>query len=63
MTTTSCCGATPRDITIDLSTSTLQFLYCQRCETRQWFRNGEPVELGEVKADASARWNRKLVTA
>lgn len=63
MTVTSCCGATPRDITIDMSTSTLTFAYCQRCEARQWFRDGNAVTLGEVKADAAAQWNRKLVNA
>ena len=63
MTMTSCCGTAPRDITIDTSTSSLVFLYCDRCETRQWYRDGELVELGAVKAMASAQWNRKLVSA
>ena len=62
MTMTTCCGTTPRDITIDLSPSELKFVYCNRCETRQWFRNGEPVELGTVKQDATARWSRKPVS-
>ena len=59
MTTTSCCGTTPRDITISLSDSTLAFLYCEVCESRNWFRNGTPVTLGEVKTEAAAAWNRK----
>ena len=59
MTTTSCCGTTPRDITIALSDTTLAFLYCEVCESRNWFRNGTPVTLGEVKSEASAAWNRK----
>jgi len=59
MTTSSCCGATPRDITISMSDSTLAFVYCQRCETRRWFRDGEPVTLGAVKAEATASFNRK----
>ena len=63
MTMTSCCGTAPRDITIDTATSSLVFLYCDRCETRQWFRDGERIELGVVKAAASAQWNRKLVSA
>ena len=63
MTMTSCCGTAPRDITIAMSSSSLTFLYCDHCETRQWFRDGEPVELGAVKAQASAQWNRKLVSA
>ena len=58
---TSCCGAAPRDITIGLTTSTLVFLYCDRCETRQWYRDGVQVELGAVKNDAAATWNRKHV--
>ena len=63
MTTSSCCGSTPRDISIAVHGSTLAFLYCERCETRQWYRDGEPVELGAVKAQAAAQWNRKLVSA
>ena len=63
MTMTSCCGSTPRDITIAMATSDLVFLYCDHCETRRWLRDGEPVELGAVKAQAAAQWNRKLVSA
>jgi hypothetical protein len=63
MTTTTCCGSAPRDITIATSTSSLTFLYCERCESRQWFRDGEAVELGVVKAQAAAQWNRKLISA
>lgn len=59
MTTTSCCGATPRDITISLSDSTLAFLYCEVCESRRWFRDGMQVTLGDVKTEASAAWNKK----
>lgn len=60
MSLTDCCGWAPRDITIGMTDSTLTFLYCQRCETRQWFRDGRAITLTEVKADAAARWNRKL---
>lgn len=63
MSLTDCCGRTPRDITIGMSDSTLTFLFCQRCESRQWLRDGVAVTLGEVKADAAAQWNRKLVNA
>jgi hypothetical protein len=59
MTTTSCCGRAPRDISIDLPDSVLAFVYCEHCESRQWFRNGEPVSLSTVKADASAQWNKR----
>jgi hypothetical protein len=59
MTNTNCCGAAPRDISIAVHGSTLAFLYCERCETRQWFRDGQPTTLGVVKQEASAAWNRK----
>jgi hypothetical protein len=59
MTSTSCCGTTPRDITIDMRNSTLAFLYCDHCETRQWFRDGRPVSLVAVKEQASSEWNKK----
>ena len=59
MTNSSCCGTTPRDITIALSDSTLAFLYCEVCESRRWFRDGSPVTLGDVKTQASAVWNKK----
>jgi hypothetical protein len=59
MTTSSCCGTAPRDISIAVHGSTLAFLYCERCETRQWFRDGKPVTLGAVKEEASAAWNKK----
>lgn len=59
MTNSTCCGTTPRDISISVHGSTLAFLYCERCETRQWFRDGNPVTLGAVKDQASAAWNKK----
>ena len=59
MTNSTCCGATPRDISIAVHGSTLAFLYCERCESRQWFRDGNPVTLGAVKDQASAAWNKK----
>ncbi|MDQ1697252.1 MAG: hypothetical protein QOJ03_2605 [Frankiaceae bacterium] len=59
MTATSCCGKAPRDITIDLNDSKLAFVFCERCESRQWFRDGEPVSLTSVKAEASNRWNKQ----
>lgn len=58
MTSDTCCGVTPRDISIGLRESTLAFVYCERCESRQWFRDGRPVTLTSVKADASAEWNK-----
>jgi len=59
MTNSTCCGAAPRDISITVHGSTLAFLYCERCETRQWFRDGRPTTLGSVKDTASAAWNKK----
>lgn len=59
MTNTTCCGTTPRDISIDVHGSTLAFLYCERCETRKWFRDGQPTTLGVVKDQAAAAWNKK----
>jgi hypothetical protein len=59
MTPSSCCGTTPRDITIALTDSTLAFLFCEVCETRRWFRDGLQVTLGDVKTVASAAWNKK----
>jgi len=59
MTNTQCCGTTPRDISIAVHGSTLAFLYCERCETRQWFRDGQPTTLVSVKQTASAAWNKK----
>ena len=59
MTNSTCCGAAPRDISITVHGSTLAFLYCERCETRQWFRDGQPTTLGSVKDTASAAWNKK----
>lgn len=59
MTSSECCGTTPRDITIGMSDSTLAFAYCVHCETRRWFRNGQPVSLTSVKEQASAEWNKK----
>ena len=59
MTSSSCCGTTPRDITISVSDSTLAFVYCELCESRRWFRDGSPVTLGDVKTTASAAWNKK----
>jgi hypothetical protein len=58
MTINSCCGTTPRDISIGLSESTLAFVYCERCESRQWFRDGQPVSLTSVKEHASTEWNK-----
>lgn len=55
----SCCGTTPRDITIALTDSTLAFVYCEVCETRRWFRDGSPVTLGDVKAQTAAALNKK----
>jgi hypothetical protein len=60
MTSSSCCGTAPRDITIALTDSTLAFVYCERCETRRWFRDGSPVTLGDVKASTSAALNKKI---
>ena len=59
MTISSCCGTTPRDISISMADSTLAFVYCEVCESRRWFRDGQPVTLGAVKAEASAAFNRK----
>ena len=59
MTNTTCCGAAPRDISIAVHGSTLAFLYCERCETRQWFRDGQPTTLGVVKQEAASAWNKK----
>ena len=59
MTNSTCCGSAPRDISITVHGSTLAFLYCERCETRQWFRDGQPTTLGSVKDTASAAWNKK----
>ena len=59
MTSSTCCGVTPRDITIALTDSTLAFVYCERCETRRWFRDGSPVTIGDIKATASAALNKK----
>lgn len=59
MTNTTCCGSAPRDISISVHGSTLAFLYCERCESRQWFRDGQPTTLGTVKDTASAAWNKK----
>jgi hypothetical protein len=59
MTNSTCCGSAPRDISISVHGSTLAFLYCERCETRQWFRDGQPTTLGSVKDTASAAWNKK----
>ena len=59
MTTTTCCGRTPRGITIGLSDSALSFLYCAHCETKQWFRDGQPTTLTGVKAVATQEWSRK----
>jgi hypothetical protein len=59
MTNSTCCGSAPRDISITVHGSTLAFLYCERCETRQWFRDGQPTTLGTVKETASAAWNKK----
>lgn len=59
MTNTTCCGAAPRDISITVHGSILAFLYCERCETRKWFRDGQPTTLGAVKDQAAAAWNKK----
>jgi hypothetical protein len=59
MTNSTCCGSAPRDISITVHGSTLAFLYCERCETRQWFRDGQPTTLGTVKDTAAAAWNKK----
>ena len=42
-----------------MANSTLAFVYCQVCETRQWFRDGQPIDLAAVKDEASATFNRK----
>lgn len=54
-----CCGRQPRAITIDVAAEqSLSLLVCDVCERQQWFRNGEPIDVSEVKVAASARWNR-----
>jgi hypothetical protein len=61
--TSTCCGQTARTISIEMSQATLTFAYCERCESRRWLRDGRPVELAAVKADAAATWNRKVAAA
>ena len=63
MTNHDCCGRRPREISIDLTDTTLAFLYCARCERRQWLRNGVVVELDVVKETAASRWNRARASA
>lgn len=63
MTSSSCCGSTPRAITVDMRESSLAFLYCERCESRQWFRDGSPVTLTSVKEQATMEWNKKVQRA
>lgn len=59
MTPDMCCGRKPRAITIDVSQGeSLSLLVCDVCERQQWFRNGEPVDVSEVKVAAATRWNR-----
>jgi hypothetical protein len=59
-TVATCCGKTPREISIDVEGSGLTMVVCDRCERRQWFKDGEPVDIDAVKATASGSWNRKL---
>lgn len=60
MTASECCGRRPRAITIDVADDqSLSLLVCDTCEQKGWFKNGEPVDITEVKDAASARWNRK----
>lgn len=60
MTFNSCCGRKPRAITIDISgEGSLSLMVCDVCERQQWFREGRPVELAEVKVAAATRWNRQ----
>ena len=58
MTASSCCGQAPRRISIGLTDADLSFRYCERCESKQWFRNGQPASLTSVKAMATAEWNK-----
>lgn len=59
MSVSECCGRRPRAITIDVADGqSLSLLVCDVCEQQQWFRNGEPVDLADVKTAAAARWNR-----
>lgn len=60
MTFTECCGRRPRAINIDVSDDqALTLLVCDVCEQQGWFRNGEPIEVADVKTAAASRWNRK----
>ena len=55
-----CCDRRPRAINIDVSDGqTLSLLVCDVCERQQWFRNGEPIDVADVKVAAATRWNRK----
>jgi hypothetical protein len=63
MTSSSCCGAPTRGISIDMRESSLSFRYCERCESRQWFRDGRPVTLTSVKEQATQEWNKKAQRA
>ena len=60
MTPDRCCGRRPRAITIDVSQDKpLSLLVCDLCERQQWFRDGTPVDLADVKVAAATRWNAK----
>lgn len=61
MTLDRCCGRQPRAITIEIShDQPLSLVVCDVCQRQQWFRNGEPVELSEVKVAAATRWNKQI---
>lgn len=60
MTSGRCCGRQPRAITLDVSQDRpFSLLVCDVCERQQWFRDGEPVDLSEVKVAAATRWNKQ----
>jgi len=59
MTFGECCGRQPRAITIDISAeNSLSLVVCDVCERQQWFREGVPIDVAEVKVAAATRWNR-----
>jgi hypothetical protein len=60
MTPTTCCGRRPRVISIDLIAGHLAAAYCNVCEITRWSRDGQAVDLGVVKSDAAAQFNKKL---
>jgi hypothetical protein len=60
MTMSNCCGVRPQGINVAMSDSRLTFVYCSRCEQRQWFRDGKPTTLTTATDCATREWNRKL---